>query len=269
MGMPSVHALYRHPIKGFNPEYPRELVLTGDGRIDGDRVLAFRFPRGAEPQDQEGLDYWPKGDGLCLRDFPTLARLRLDYDDHVVRLETGGRLLVEADSRAEPERIVTAVVEFLRGTEDADRISRPENGPVTLVGDGANARFQDRAKGYVTLHSRSSLAALEEILGMELDEVRFRSNVSVSGLEPWAENDLIGHRVRIGEVVFDVEAPIGRCLATHANPDNGIRDAAVLSTLTRKLGFDKPNFGVLMVPLPGQEGLRLHVGDDLTDLGTP
>ena len=40
--MPKVVELYRHPVKSFTPERRRELRVV-DGRVAGDRVLAFRF----------------------------------------------------------------------------------------------------------------------------------------------------------------------------------------------------------------------------------
>lgn len=264
--MPEVAALYRYPIKGFTPEEREELVLAGDGRIVGDRVLSFRFPRGTKPRDQEGLDYWPKGDGLCLRDFPALALLRLKYLDGVVRLEAPQGLLVEADAISDAGVIVQAVLDFLAQTDATNRISQPGHLPLELVGDGVTARFQDRAKGYVSVHSRSSLAELSTAVGIDLDDRRFRSNVAVSGWQPWTEAHLIGRRMRIGEVIFEVDAPITRCLATHANPDSGVRDAAVMTTLTRKIGLDKPAFGILLLPAPGQEGAAIRVGDPVVVL---
>lgn len=266
--MPNVAALYRYPIKGFTPEKCQELLLTDNGRIEGDRVLSFRFPRGVTPQDKNGLDYWPKGDGLCLRDFPALALLRLKYHDGLVRLETRQGLLVEADAIEAPDVLVQAVLAFLAGADETKRIHQPGNLPLELVGDGVKARFQDRAKGYVSVHSRSSLAALSDAVGKDLDDRRFRSNVAVSGWESWAEADLIGRQVRIGEVVFDVDSPIVRCLATHANPDTGVRDAPVMTTLTRTIGLEQPTFGILLLPAPGQAGAAIREGDPVTVLAS-
>ena len=41
--MARVVSLFRHPIKGFTPESVDSLIVQADGRIAGDRVLAFRF----------------------------------------------------------------------------------------------------------------------------------------------------------------------------------------------------------------------------------
>ncbi len=68
--------LYRHPIKGLTPEHRDSLTVHPDGRVAGDRVLAFRFADAAEPEHRDGVDHWPKAKGLALQDFPGLAALQ-------------------------------------------------------------------------------------------------------------------------------------------------------------------------------------------------
>lgn len=274
--MPHVASLYRYPIKGFAPERRDELTVQADGRIAGDRTLAFRHADATEPEDDGGLDHWPKGGGLCVRDYPALTQLTVELlapvagsasfgspgnpamperpaaptdDGGRVRITADGLPLIEAGlDEAGRSALVEAVTEYILDSPDGGRLRRPGHLPLTLVGDGRTARFQDRARGYVTVHSRSSLSGLEEVMGMAagLDEVRFRSNIAIEGLEEWAEEDLIGAQIRIGEVPFTVAGPIIRCLATHANPATGLRDAPVMTTLTRTLGKTKPAFGVLL-----------------------
>lgn len=262
--MTKVAALYRYPIKGFTPEQVESLSLTDNNRVVGDRVLAFRYPRGTTPSDEEGRDYWEKGLGLQLRDYPTLARLRLKYDDGWVRLTLDdGTVVVDADATKSGDHITAAVVEYLNSTSDARRLNRRNQEPLTLVGDGKTARFQDRARGYLSVHNRASIEALAEVAGMELDERRFRSNIALEGLDAWAENDLIGGQIKIGQTLFDVHAPIVRCLAIQANPDTGVRDATLMKMLTQDFGFPKPTFGVLLLPADREadEGATVKVGD--------
>ncbi|MBS1697012.1 MAG: MOSC domain-containing protein [Actinobacteria bacterium] len=257
--MPRVVALYRHPVKGFTPESMSELTVQADGRIAGDRVLAFRFADAATPEQHDGLDSWPKAKGLALETFPALAALRLSYDDAArrVRIRQGSETLVEAgldeDGRA---ALVSAVTAFVPGSPDARRLHRPGRLPLALVGDGSSARFQDRARGYVSLHSAASVDALGGALGFPIDGRRFRSNVVISGVEAWDELGWQGD-VTIGGVRLTTAGPIVRCLATHANPDTGERDASVLKTLTGSLGQDEPTLGRLLI-LPGVSGA---VGD--------
>ncbi|WP_460798381.1 MOSC domain-containing protein [Microbacterium sp. GXF0217] len=253
--MPRVVALYRHPIKGFTPDSRDALTIQPDGRVAGDRVLAFRFADAATPEIRDGLDSWPKSKGLALETFPTLAELRLTYDDAAkrVRIMRGDRLLVDAGLDADGRRELSeAVTAFVNESAEAKRLRRPGRLPIVLVGDGERARFQDRDRGYVSVHSTASVAALGSALEQEIEDRRFRSNIVIDGVEAWDELDWTGE-VRIGEVRFAVAGPIVRCLATHANPDTGIRDAKVLTTLTSRIGQQEPTLGRLLL-LPGVSG---------------
>lgn len=262
--IPRVRALYRYPVKGFTAERRDSLVVQPDGRIAGDRVLAFRFADAAVPEEYEGLDYWPKTKGLSLQDFPCLAALGLSYDDaaHRVCITRGDGVLVEAGLDESGRRALEeAVADYVLGSPEGERLRAPGRLPVVLLGDGDTAKFQDRPRGYVSIHGEGSVAALGAVIdGATIDDRRFRSNVVVAGFAPWVELGWTG-AVRIGEVDLTVEGPIVRCLATHANPDTGVRDAPVLTTLTQRIGLDQPTLGRLLLPTCG--GGTIRVGDEV------
>lgn len=261
--MPRVAALYRYPVKGFTPEACEALTVQDDGRIAGDRVIAFRFADAATPEDRDGLDYWPKAKGLALQDFPSLAALRLDYDDsaHRVRIEHDGALVVDAGlDVGGRQRLVEAVTAFVLDSAEGARLRRPGRMPLVLVGDGDTARFQDRPRGYISVHGRGSVAALTTVLDTQVDDRRFRSNVVIEGLDAWEELQWAGS-VRIGDVAFAPQGPIVRCLATHANPETGLRDLPVLTTLTRRMGHAEPTLGRLLLPVDG--GGVIRIGDEV------
>lgn len=265
--MPHVAALYRYPVKGFTPESPESLRVMPDGRIEGDRVLTFRFGNATTPKERDGLNYWPKSEGLCVQDFPGISPLRLafDEDEQRVRIAHGGRLLVDAGlDEAGRAQICERVAEFVLETPEGNRLREPDRLPLALIGDGHASQFQDRPRGFISLHGRASLLALGDAVDADLDEVRFRSNIAVDGLDAWDELGWSG-RVRVGEVEFEVSHLIVRCLATHANPETGLRDAEILTTLTRTFGFEQPTFGTLL--LPAGEGGTIRVGDEVEVLG--
>jgi len=267
MPVPRVVALYRHPVKGFTPEVCESLTIV-DGRVAGDRVLGLRLGDAGEPQSQvQGDDWWPKAQFVNLMNTPGLARLTLRCDDEERRLALAldGRPLVDVgldeDGRARFAEAVTAFVRTLPEAVDLDRARRL---PLRLIGDGVTPRYQDRPAGFVTAHGRASLEALGVALAdAALDERRFRSNVAFEGFEAWAELGWTG-RVRIGAVEFRAERPVGRCLATQANPEDGVRDREVLTTLTRAIGQPEPQFAVLLTPL-GEGMVRL--GDAVEVIG--
>lgn len=271
--MPNVVALYRHPVKGFTPESCESLRVQSDGRIAGDRVLAFRFADAATPEDRDGLDYWPKSKGLALETFPGLAALRLSFDEHAqrVRIVHGEEVLVDAALDAHGrEELTEAMTRFVLDSPDGKRLQRPGRLPLALVGDGVRSRFQDRSRGYVSVHSTASVEALSAALEQDVDDRRFRSNVVIDGVGAWDELDWEGE-VRIGDVTLRTAGPIVRCLATHANPDTGERDAKVLTTLTGKVGQAEPTLGRLLL-LDGVNGAveqesgtggTIRVGDEV------
>ncbi|PVE96651.1 MOSC N-terminal beta barrel domain-containing protein [Microbacterium sp. TPD7012] len=263
--MARVVALYRHPIKGLTPESLESLTVQADGRVAGDRVLAFRFADAVTPEDDGGLDYWPKSKGLALQDFPALAALRTSYDDasRRLRIEHDGRVLAEAgiDDAGRAE-LVAAVTDFTLSTREGRRLQRPGRLPLALVGDGETSRFQDRARGYVSVHSRGSTLALSDALDLPVDDRRFRSNIVIDGVAPWSELDWEGE-VRIGTVAFRTAGPIVRCLATHANPDTGVRDAKVLTTLTGALAQGEPTLGRLLLPTDETAEGIVRLGDEV------
>ncbi|NSX54064.1 MOSC domain-containing protein [Parasulfitobacter algicola] len=94
----------------------------------------------------------------------------------------------------------------------------------------------------VSLLSHDSLRSLSNQAGVSLSSRRFRGNIWIKGLDAWEEFNWIGKKVRVGGAVLNVVERIGRCMATHANPDTGARDQDVSSLLEKK--WDHKDFGI-------------------------
>lgn len=287
----TVTALYRYPVKGFTPQPCESLTVQPDGRIAGDRVLAVRFADAATPEDKDGLDYWPKSKGLCLQDFPTLARLSVIFDGGTLtfrdRTDNGAVLVSAGLDQTGRREICDALTDWILAGPDAKRLRRPGRLPLELVGDGVSSRFQDRPRGFVSLHSEESVRELEDANGVAngvangavpVDDRRFRSNVVIDGVPAWTELDWAadGTDLTVGEVRFTARKPIVRCMAVTANPDTGVRDANLLKVLTKEVGQAEPTLGVLLLPTdatgPGEVGSDsgtggvLRVGDAVSVL---
>jgi uncharacterized protein YcbX len=259
--MAHVVALYRYPVKGFSPEECGSLTVLAEGRVAGDRVLGVRFADTAEPDHA-----WSKKSGmLALINTPGLARLAIEFDERAarLRLSLANRLLADEVLHSEGrKRIGAALSDYLLNLDPNPLADHPHRLPLRLVGDGHTPRYHDEEPGRITLHGRGSLKALEEAIGADVSELRFRSNIAIEGLLAWQEQDLVGRKIRLGSVEFDVVKPKTRCLATHANPTTGERDLPILTTLTEKFGQQNPTFAVAMVPSHG--GGEIRLGDELT-----
>ena len=260
--MPRVTALYRYPVKGYTPESRDALTVLAEGRIAGDRVLGFRFGNSPLPK----TSWSRKHDYAVLVNAPGIARLNVRFDDSARRLSVrldGDTLADESiDDDAGRKRIAAAVERYVLTLEENPLRGQDERRPLQLIGDGVTPRFTDSERGEITLHSRESLGAVADALcDHTLDEVRFRSNIAIEGVTPWAEQEWIGRRLRIGAIEFDVVRPKVRCLATHANPSTGERDMAVMQTLVKAFGQKQPTFAVALLPRSG--GGEIRVGDKI------
>ncbi|HZD39822.1 MAG TPA: MOSC domain-containing protein [Terriglobales bacterium] len=259
--MAYVAALYRYPVKGFNPERCEALTVLGEGRVSGDRVLGIRFADTEAPDDA-----WSRKTGmLALVNTPGLARLHVQFNKKELRLriKLGDAILIEEVLNDQGrKRIADALAEYVLKLDENALSGHPERFPLRVVGDGTTPRYHDSEAGQITLHGRGSLQAVAAALSVaDVSEIRFRSNIAVEGLRAWEEQTWVGKKLLIGAVEFDVVRPKFRCLATHANPKTGERDLAILPTLIKVFRKERPTFAVALVP--SRSGGQIHVGDQV------
>jgi uncharacterized protein len=260
--MPRVAALYRYPVKGGTPEACESLTVLAEGRIAGDRALAFRFADAGLPETA-----WSKKYGFtALVNTPALARLTMRFDAGSRHLSIALNDAVLADESIDGEgrrRLAAAVERYVLAQPGNPLAGRPERLPLELIGDGVTPRYQDSERGEITLHSRESLAAAAQATGdPALSELRFRSNISIEGTAAWAEQAWLGRKIKIGAIEFDAVRPKVRCLATDANPVTGIHDMPVMKTLKSAFKQAQSTFAIALVT--SGHGGTVRVGDAVT-----
>ncbi|HJM88582.1 MAG TPA: MOSC domain-containing protein [Dehalococcoidia bacterium] len=259
--MPEVAALYRHPVKGMAPQPHERLTVLDAGPVAGDRVLGLLF---ADAGDPDFGEWWHPKKMLTLTNTPGLALIGASLDAGGTRLEvtlSGKRLVEAALDEAGRGQIAAAVGEYIATLPENPLRDHPERAPLQLVGDTAAPALADHTSRHISVIGRASIEALAMAMDAEVDERRFRGNVLVEGIDAWDEFNWVGRTLRIGDMEFEVAQPIVRCLATHANPESGDRDLAVMNTLTSVFGHEQPLMGVLAVPAAGGE---IAVGDAVT-----
>ena len=256
-----VAALFRYPVKGFTREECESLEVLPGGRIAGDRVLGLRFNGSTTADDAWGT----KLEFVALVNTPGLTSLQLKFNHETLRLriELADDVLFDDVLDAVGRRRFASTIErYIVGLEENPIASRMDRLPLRVVGDGITPRYQDREPGYTTLHGRPSLAAIATAVAEapEVTEHRFRSNIAVDDLDPWKEQSWIGHKLRIGDVEFEVAAPVTRCLATHAHPRTGKRDLPIMKTLLELIPTERPTFAIMMT---ADRGGWIRVGDNV------
>jgi hypothetical protein len=228
-----VAALHRYPVKGLSPERLPGAVLEKGAYFPGDRLFAIENgPSGFDPADPR---HQPKIKFLMLMRNEALARLRTRYDDdsRTLVIEEGGREAARGDLSTSEGRL--AVEAFFRRF-----MPRELRGPPKVLSAPDAFRFTDSRKGFVSLINLASVAAVADMVGAPVDPLRFRGNLHLEGLGPWAELDLVGRELEgPSGLRLKVTKRIERCAATNVDPASGIRDLDIPATLMRRLGhFD-------------------------------
>lgn len=231
--MGTVAEIWRHPIKSHGRERIEAVALSEGQAMPWDRRWAVTragskfdpaFPRWTSCSE---FSIGAKSPALqavtCVTD-EAAGVLTLSHPD-------AGTIVVNPDLAEDAERFVA----WVAGLVDDNR-PQPQSiarAPVAMT----DTDYQS-----ISLINLASHRAIEDYMATELSPLRWRGNLLLEGLEPWAEHEWVGKRLRIGGVELMVEERIRRCNATMANPLTGLKDANTLSAL--RDGFGHQDCGV-------------------------
>jgi len=273
-----VTAIYTYPVKGCH-RMERETARVEPWGLDGDRRWLI--------VDEHGI-------GLTQRQHRILVTLRAVSRPGGLTLDAPGLAPLDL---AEPTTGEEIQVRVFRGRPpspvraagpEADRwLTRLLGRPVRLVwlgdparnlvpwsvpdGSGAEVSFADGTP--LLLATTASLDALNGWLRESgspegpLPMSRFRPNLVVSGVAPWAEGEWVGRRIRIGGAVFHGAAECGRCLVSTIDQETGERGREPLWMLAARRNIGrKLLFGLQMTVrsepgAPSAEPRTVSVGD--------
>ncbi len=231
----SLLSIARFPVKGLTPQSLDAAQLTPDQPLAGDR--RFALAHGSSAFDAAAPAFQKKAHFLPWIRNPPLAALDCSFDatGTKITIKKDGKVLVqEADltsplSRPAIEKVVL------------DHIGPEGSRGSVHVAEAPGAWFADVPDPYLSIQNTATLAELGRKLGQTepLDHRRLRANLVMGGFPAWAEMQWVGSQIEIGETVLAIEAVIGRCAATHVNPDTGIPDGDLVGTLNSVYGHNK------------------------------
>ncbi len=224
-----VKYLYRYPVKGLSPEAIEEAQLATDGYFPCDRMFALE--NGPSGFDPAAPVHQPKIKFLMLMRNAALAGLSTRYDakTEMLTLMRGGAIVARGDLRRADGR---AAIEIFMTQFLGEEI----RGPVRLLEAPGNFRFTDSKSGFVSLLNLASVEAIAEAEGRPVDLLRFRANIYLEGLEPWAETALVGKTLTMGEARLEILKMTDRCAATGVEPGTGKRDMDLVQTMRKNFG---------------------------------
>ncbi|GGE36724.1 MOSC domain-containing protein [Actibacterium pelagium] len=243
--MTTLAQIWRHPVKGVGAERLEKVTLAENRPLPFDRAWAILTG------EAEDTGAWQR----CVN----FARGCYGPELMAVTSATDQDRLTFSHPKL-PDLSIAPATEGDKLVEWITPIYPPERpAPHTLVNAPAEG-MADASFASVSILGMASLDALGERLQAQMDPRRFRGNLWLAGLAPFAELDMVGETVRIGTAELEIRERIERCRATEANPDTGIRDANTLQALRQ--GWGHVDFGVKAVVTKGgtiQKGDKVEV----------
>ncbi len=224
--MASVTHIWRHPVKALGCEAVERATLTTGRTMPFDRVWAILQQGGAfDPAAPAWTSKKAFNQGAKTQAF---MAIRCAFDEAANRITLTHP--ERPDITLDPDAEAQALLDWITPLVPAE-LPQPA-GIAKLEGNS----LTDQEAPYISIIANASLAALSDMAGKPLEQERFRANIWLDGLAPWEEFDWIGKDIRIGTATLRVEARIGRCIATTANPATGIPDVDTLALLRKNCG---------------------------------
>jgi uncharacterized protein len=227
--------LVRHPIKSAGYETVDQAALTKDAAFPFDRVWAIAHAAARLP---DPIAWAPKLQFLRGWGSSQLMAISCRTDPEAGEVTLSHPQRPTTTFRPDDPTDAARLLDWMRPLWPGNR---PEPARVIRVPGQA---MTDQDQPLISLNSLASLADLEARMGRALGLHRWRGNIWVDGWAPWAELGIVGQTIAIGSARLRVEAPIGRCRATGANPETGEQDADTMAALEQSYGHT--DFGVFV-----------------------
>jgi MOSC domain-containing protein len=241
--VPHVGALYRYPVKGLTPEPLERVRLAAGETLPFDR--AYAIENGPGRFDPRVPRHLPKINFLMLMRDERLATLKAKFDDATETLT-----ITRDGKQVARGQLTTPLGRQLIEQFIAAFMKSELRGPPKIV-HAAGHSFSDVAAKCVHIVNLASVRELERISGRPVDPLRFRANIYLEGLAPWAESGWLDKELRVGEARLAVFTRTQRCEATNVDPATGARDMAIPALLVRTWGHS--DFGVYAKVVEGGE----------------
>lgn len=244
----------RYPVKGLKPEHQQSATLSPGQAMAYDRRYALAL--GSTPVSGAISEWMPKSSFLCLMRNEKLAQLetRFDETDMSLTIYRGGNQVARGQLSQKIGR--TMIEDFFAAFMKDEARGRPK-----LVEAADSHVLSDHDSPVISIINLNSVKDLARVTGAAPDPERFRGNFMVDGLDAWAEFDLCGKRIAVGDAVLEVLMRIDRCAATNVNPATAERDMNIPKDMMR--GYGHIDCGVFARVV---EGGVVNIGDELKTL---
>ena len=230
--MTRVTDIFRHPLKSHGREALQQVSLSKGNTMPWDRCWAVAH----EASSADGSTWVPCANFSRGSKAPKLMAVNVKLNETTQTLTLSHPERKDFTFQPDDIRQLSGFLAWIKPLMPTDRA---QSARIIRLQDRG---FTDTDFASISINSHASLRALSEKIGLQLSPLRWRGNIWLDDLEPWAEHSWVGQQFRIGSVLFEGVEPVVRCLATTANPQTGEQDADTLGALND--GWNHQNFGL-------------------------
>ena len=225
-----IASLYRYPVKGLSPEPLQSVAVTSGETLPFDR--AYAIENGPGRSDANAPRHLPKITFLMLMRDERLATLRTLFDDstETLTIQRDGKQVARGQLTTPLGRQL--IEQFVGAYMKAEIRGAPKI--VRALGHS----FSDVAAKCVHIVNLATVREVERVVGRPIDPLRFRANLYLDDVPPWAEFSWLDKDIAVGPVKLRVFARTTRCAATNVDPNTGARDIAIPAHLMRTWGHE-------------------------------
>jgi len=219
--------IFRFPVKGFPSQQLSATTLQVGIGIPLDR--RFAITKGTVDTGE-----WMRARSFYINSTTDgMSKFEFSLDGDIIRLRNveGMELTIPLD---DPTGIAAAnerIIQFMQPVGVQDDLPPP-----LLVDRSGKQSNWDYADTPISIINLESVKAVSEVLGYDLDPLRFRGNLVVSGIPAWEEFSWMGKRLKVGDAEIEVHRPIDRCPTPGVNPETGERDIEVTPGIQEHFG---------------------------------
>ncbi len=249
---PFIDSIYRYPVKGLSPQALERADLAPGRTLAFDR--AYAIENGGKKFDPANPVHMPKINFLVLMRDERLASLETRFD------EADQKLTIFRDGKKVTSGILSEPLgrqileQFFAAFMAAELRGAPR---IVHAPDHSISDVREKCLSIINL---ASVRDLSRILGRDVNPLRFRANLYIDGLEPWAEMRWIGKEISIGSgAVLKAFKRTKRCAAVNVDPASAKRDMNIPQALNTAFGHMDTGIYALV-----KTGGKIRTGDMLS-----
>ena len=248
----TVESLWHFPVKGLEGACRNSVTLQTGKHFPDDRVFAVSNGHARHEQSPQGI-WHKKAFFLQQMQFEQLAELHCAFHGTKLSIHHRGRCVVSGDMDSDDS--IAEIDAFFANLVGQQTPGAPHLMRIT------QGSYADSKDALISIGGTASFDSFGTATGTRPDQRRFRLNIVLHTDTPFAENILVGKRVRLGDAELRVVAPVGRCAAIDVDPETAVRGPHYLPIMEKAFGHT--DLGIFAEVLTGGQ---INTGDNLVIL---